>query len=79
MKLRTEDIIILFARLAIGGVLLFAGFMKAVGPSAEFAAILSTYKLFPRHFHSCSPWVCLMWKCGPDFFFWPAFTPVRPL
>jgi uncharacterized membrane protein YphA (DoxX/SURF4 family) len=47
MKLRTEDIVILFARLAIGGVLLYAGFMKAVTPSAEFAAILETYKLFP--------------------------------
>jgi len=37
------------SRLLIGGVLLYAGFMKAVGPSAEFAAALDTYKLFPSH------------------------------
>ena len=37
----------LFARLAIGGVLLYSGFMKAVAPAAEFAAALEAYKLFP--------------------------------
>jgi len=47
MRVRTDDLIILFSRLAIGGVLLYAGFMKAVGPSAEFAAAMETYKVFP--------------------------------
>jgi uncharacterized membrane protein YphA (DoxX/SURF4 family) len=37
----------LVARLYVGGILVYAGFMKAVGPAAEFAAILETYKLFP--------------------------------
>ena len=35
------------ARLAVGGILIYAGFMKAVGSSAEFAALLGAYKLFP--------------------------------
>jgi len=47
MRIRANDLVILFSRLAIGSVLLYAGFMKAVGPSAEFAAVLETYKLFP--------------------------------
>jgi uncharacterized membrane protein YphA (DoxX/SURF4 family) len=34
-------------RLVVGGVLVYAGFMKAIGPSAEFAAIISAYKLLP--------------------------------
>ena len=34
-------------RAIVGGVLVYAGFMKAIGPSAEFAAILSAYKLLP--------------------------------
>ena len=35
------------ARLAVGSVLLYAGFMKAVAPAPEFAALLEAYKLFP--------------------------------
>jgi uncharacterized membrane protein YphA (DoxX/SURF4 family) len=34
-------------RLAVGGILIYAGFMKAVGPSAEFAAIIAAYKILP--------------------------------
>lgn len=33
--------------MAVGGVLMYAGFMKATGPAAEFAANLAAYKLFP--------------------------------
>lgn len=47
MRIRSDDLLVLISRLAIGGVLLYAGFMKAVGPSAEFAAVLETYKIFP--------------------------------
>jgi uncharacterized membrane protein YphA (DoxX/SURF4 family) len=47
MRLKASDLLVLLARVAIGGVLLYAGFMKAVGPSAEFSAILETYKIFP--------------------------------
>jgi uncharacterized membrane protein YphA (DoxX/SURF4 family) len=40
-------IFVLFARVIVGGSLIYAGFLKAVAPSAEFAAILAAYKLFP--------------------------------
>ncbi len=35
------------ARALIGGILIYAGFMKAVGPSAEFAAVIAAYKIIP--------------------------------
>src|SRR5437016_2036315 len=35
------------ARVLVGGVLLYAGFMKAVGPSVEFTAALHAYHHFP--------------------------------
>jgi uncharacterized membrane protein YphA (DoxX/SURF4 family) len=50
--MKTKFAVASFARLIVGGVLLYAGFMKAVGPSAEFAAILQAYKLFPSSFIS---------------------------
>jgi putative oxidoreductase len=34
-------------RLMVGGVLVYAGFMKAVGPAAEFAAVMAAYKILP--------------------------------
>jgi uncharacterized membrane protein YphA (DoxX/SURF4 family) len=37
----------LFGRVIVGGVLIYAGFMKAAGPTAEFSAILEAYELFP--------------------------------
>src|SRR5258706_5489709 len=45
MKFR--DLIALMARCVVGSVLIYAGFLKAAGPAAEFAAILEAYKLFP--------------------------------
>ncbi len=42
-----SEIPALAARLLVGGVLAYAGFMKAAGPSAEFAAVLAAYQLFP--------------------------------
>jgi uncharacterized membrane protein YphA (DoxX/SURF4 family) len=35
-------------RFVIGGVLLYAGFSKAIGPQAEFAAAIEAYKLVPN-------------------------------
>jgi uncharacterized membrane protein YphA (DoxX/SURF4 family) len=35
----------LISRLVVGGVLVYAGFMKAVGPAAEFAASIEGYKI----------------------------------
>jgi uncharacterized membrane protein YphA (DoxX/SURF4 family) len=37
----------LFIRCLVGGILVYAGFMKAVGPSAEFAAVIAAYKILP--------------------------------
>ncbi len=37
----------LIARVVIGAVLIYAGFSKAVAPSAEFAASLANYKILP--------------------------------
>ncbi len=34
-------------RMLIGGVLIYAGFMKAIRPTAEFAAVLSAYQIVP--------------------------------
>jgi uncharacterized membrane protein YphA (DoxX/SURF4 family) len=34
-------------RLMVGGILIYAGFMKAIGPTAEFAAIIAAYKILP--------------------------------
>jgi|GEM_PF-430740 len=38
---------LLLVRLLIGGVLLYAGFAKALAPAAEFAAAMANYHLFP--------------------------------
>ena len=45
MKIR--NILGLAARVIVGGVLLYAGFMKAAGPSAEFAGFIAAYKIVP--------------------------------
>jgi len=45
--MKPADIVSLLGRLAVGGVLLYAGFSKALAPAAEFAAALDTYHLFP--------------------------------
>jgi putative oxidoreductase len=42
-----KNALVTVSRLLVGSVLLYAGFMKAVGPAAEFAAMLEAYKLFP--------------------------------
>jgi len=47
MTMKGSDFSGLFGRLVVGGVLLYAGFMKAVGPSAEFAAAIAAYKILP--------------------------------
>ncbi len=47
MKIKPSDIICFCARVIVGSVLLYAGFMKAAGPSAEFAGIIAAYKILP--------------------------------
>ncbi len=34
-------------RIFVGGILLYAGFSKAMGPSAEFAAAINAYRILP--------------------------------
>jgi len=46
---RGSDLLSLAARLIVGGVLCYAGFLKAVAPSAEFAAAIEAYHLFPTY------------------------------
>jgi len=41
----------LLARLIVGGVLMYAGFSKAINPVAEFAAAIDVYRIIP------TPWV----------------------
>jgi uncharacterized membrane protein YphA (DoxX/SURF4 family) len=48
----------LFFRVIVGGVLIYAGFSKAVAPSAEFAAALAAYKILPSSL--LSP-IALVW------------------
>jgi uncharacterized membrane protein YphA (DoxX/SURF4 family) len=54
----------LLGRLAVGGVLVYAGATKAAGPSEEFALVISYYRLLPRDLTlsmaAFLPWVELL-------------------
>src|SRR5258706_9787733 len=39
--------LISLAGILVGGILIYAGFIKAAGPSAEFAAAIAAYKILP--------------------------------
>ena len=41
----TKDILGLLARLGVGGVLLYAGLLKALAPAEEFAYAIETYQV----------------------------------
>jgi len=45
--MKPADILSFLGRLLVGGVLVYAGFSKALAPAAEFAAALTNYQLFP--------------------------------
>lgn len=51
----------MIARGLVGGVLVYAGFAKALGPAAEFAANIAAYQLLPARFITplsvALPWV----------------------
>lgn len=55
------DVMAIVARLAVGGVLFYAGFVKAVAPLAEFAAAIQAYHVFPSSFSTpiafAVPWL----------------------
>lgn len=57
-KVNTFEIV---ARWLIGGVLLFAGMSKALGPAAEFAANIEAYRMLPSAFPTplslILPWI----------------------
>jgi uncharacterized membrane protein YphA (DoxX/SURF4 family) len=45
-------------RLILGGVLIYSGFSKAIGPTAEFAAALAAYKVLPQ---ALIPTIAAVW------------------
>jgi len=60
-KTGTKDLIGLLARLAAGGVFIYAGFLKASAPPEEFAYAIETYKAVPAGLTMISalavPWI----------------------
>lgn len=46
---QVKSVFLLLVRLVVGGVLIYSGFSKAVGPSAEFAGALAAYRVLPIH------------------------------
>jgi uncharacterized membrane protein YphA (DoxX/SURF4 family) len=52
------SVVTLILRLVVGTVLCYAGFSKAIGPTAEFAAALAAYKLLPT---SIIPTIAMIW------------------
>ena len=67
--------LLLLARLAVGVVLIASGFLKAVGPQAEFAAVIQAYHLVPASWANpialVLPWMEL-W--AGTFLFFGCFT-----
>jgi len=45
-KLEPKDILGLIARLAVGGVFIYAGLLKALAPAEEFGYAIESYKVF---------------------------------
>jgi uncharacterized membrane protein YphA (DoxX/SURF4 family) len=46
-KIRATDLPGIIARLALGGVFIYSGWLKAVAPAEEFAYAIETYKVVP--------------------------------
>ncbi len=46
-KTGTKEILGIAARLALGGVFIYSGWLKAVAPAEEFAYAIETYKVVP--------------------------------
>jgi len=46
-KIGIKDLLGVAARLAVGGVFVYAGWLKAVAPAEEFAYAIETYKAIP--------------------------------
>jgi uncharacterized membrane protein YphA (DoxX/SURF4 family) len=55
---RLRDYLQLLLRFLIGGILVYAGFSKAIAPAAEFAAAIAAYKVLP---HAAVHWAALIW------------------
>ena len=58
---RSTAVGLLVARLIPGGILVYAGFLKALAPAAEFAAAIANYKLLPASallpVSTAMPWI----------------------
>ena len=64
MKAKIPPSLGLVARVLVGAVLVYAGATKAAGPSEEFAIVIGTYDIMPRHMVLTAatflPWVELL-------------------
>jgi len=56
--MKPKEMIVLIARLAVGGVLIYSGFSKAIAPGAEFAAAIAAYKILPS---DLIPTLAMVW------------------
>ncbi|MBI4801316.1 MAG: DoxX family protein [Elusimicrobia bacterium] len=61
MNEKTKDMLGLAARLILGGVFIYAGFLKTVAPAEEFAYAIEAYRVVPQGFALLSaltvPWL----------------------
>jgi len=61
MNGKTKDIIGLLARLAVGGVFIYAGLLKALAPAEEFGYAIESYKVLNSQFSLwaayLTPWI----------------------
>ena len=48
-KTEIKDMLGLAARMILGGVFVYAGFLKAVAPAEEFAYAIETYRVLPQN------------------------------
>jgi uncharacterized membrane protein YphA (DoxX/SURF4 family) len=60
-KIGIKDILGVAARLALGGVFVYAGWLKAVAPAEEFAYAIETYRVVPANLAMLAaltvPWI----------------------
>ena len=56
-KIDLKDILGIAARLVLGGVFVYSGWLKAVAPAEEFAYAIETYKVVPPGSRWPRPWL----------------------
>jgi len=72
-KTNVKDILGLLARLAVGGMFVYAGALKLLAPAEEFAYAIETYKVTGTQL---SLWAAYPgWNFMPDYCWQPASSP----